>query len=142
MKVDLNILIPILISILGLAWTYFGAVLNIKERLVRLETKADLFWKPLQEYLLQALHHPNAISLDRKLENFDKLNVSELIEMKIELKSKVEELKTMNKENPNILFYILMLARVEQVIVEKQMEACRPFTSVFTKVFRKVLGRT
>jgi hypothetical protein len=142
MKVDLNILIPILISILGLIWTYFGAIIIVKERLVRLETKADLFWKPLQDYLVQALHHPNTPSLDRKLENFDNLNVPELIEMKIELRNKVEELKSEKKDNPNILFYVLMLSRVEQVVVEKQMEACRPFASVVTKIFRKVLGRT
>jgi len=127
----------LVVAILGLVWTYFGAILNVKERLVRLETKIELFWKPLESFLTNAIHHPDTPILDYKLDNFANLTKNELEELKIEIREQIRTIQAKDKENPKILFYALLLARAEQKLHDMHVVN----KSILKKVFGFVMGR-
>ncbi len=134
-------IIGVILTALALLWTYFGAVINVKERLTKVETKLELFWGPLQDFLTQAIHHPNTPLLDKKLENFEELSLIELIGLKIDLSRKIEEMKVDAKDDPKILLYVLLMARLDLKIHDRKLQECKEFLPFYTKWWRKVLGR-
>jgi len=128
----------LIVAILSLLWMYFGAILNIKERIVALETKMELFWKPLQNFLTTAIHHPTTQSIDEKLERFDVLNLEELYELKAEIKTEAKIVE--DKSSVKALYYTLLLARIDLRAHDKLRVICQSqnFTA---KIMRMVLGR-
>ncbi len=113
-----------IVGVLGFIWIYFGALLNIKERLVALETKMELFWKPLQDFLTTAIHHPITPSMDEKLERFDTLTIDELYELKAEIKQQGEKLE--DPKDVKALYLILLISRINGKLHDKLKEECRP----------------
>ena len=136
--VTIWIVAPVAISVLGLLWTYFGAILNVKERLVTLETKMELFWKPLQAFLTEAIHHPTTPSIDAKLERFDDLSMSELYELKAEIKEDAAKLE--EKTGVKALYYTLLLSRIDLRIHDKEVYLCKSKNGV-VRAMNALLGR-
>lgn len=130
-------IVTLIISVLGLVWTYFGAILDIKERLIALETKIELFWKPLQDFLTVSLHHPTTPSIDEKLERFDNLNLEELYRLRAEIMedSTLEE----NKIGIRALYYTLLLARIDVKAYDIIRKIHKP--GIISKLINGVLGR-
>ncbi len=120
------------IALFGLIWIYFGAFLNIKERLVALETKMELFWKPLQAFLTNAIHHPNTPTIDDKLERFDNLTMEELYELRADIKATMDA--TEDKKGVTVLYYTLLLSRIDSRVFDKRVELCKPKGGLVTRV--------
>ena len=109
-------LVAIFISVFGLLFQYFGIISDIKERITRLETKTELFWKCVETGVVGMLKtYPTNVNKDVLLDNMlhNELTLDDAQELRSILKGEMELAK---KEN--ILIYVLALGRIEQVIFE------------------------
>ena len=109
-------LTAIFISVFGLLFQHFAVISGIKERITRLETKTELFWKCVETGIVGMLKsYPTNISkdvlLDKMLHN--ELTLDNAQELRLIIK---EEMELTKKEN--VLIYVLALGRLEQVIFE------------------------
>lgn len=124
---DMN-LIPIVaafISILGLVYMYFGVIFGIKEQMAkmgerqaRLEVKADLFWKTIEDNVVKLLktypsNVPKDVLLDMMVRGELSLENARLLRTIL-----IEENKNTIKNPQDPLAYALVLGRVEQIILE------------------------
>lgn len=135
-----SVVVPIVTAaaaILGLIWTYFGAILGLKDRIaeiiksfgetnakyearfVALETKMELFWgavgKVVIDMVKQPIHFEKDALLDRLKTNV--INGEELIKLKIIVEEEVVELR--ERKDPKALAYVLVLALIDQKLFEK-----------------------
>jgi hypothetical protein len=135
--------VAVIISGLGMIWTYYGGIIKIRNetatalneirkeittqgnRLVRLETKADIFWSNISTSMSSMIKQPIHY---RKDELMDKLTlgqenrtyiltVEELLELKIILKEEASSLQEMKE--PKSLAYALALAYIDQLLYDK-----------------------
>jgi hypothetical protein len=107
----------IIVSICGLLFQYFGVITRILERLTRIETKTDLFWKCVESGVVTMLKtYPSKVAKDVLLDKMvhNELALQEAQELRTIL---CEEMKP--KENgAERLAYVLALARLEQIIFD------------------------
>jgi hypothetical protein len=91
-------------------------------RLVAVETKTALFWKVVEDGVIDMIKQPIHVEKDTLLEAFkaDNKNISgdNLAKLKFMLEDELAELKI--KKDPKVMYYVIMLARIEQVMYDKQ----------------------
>lgn len=105
-------IISLIITLIALAGQYFTTISSMKERLTKLETKIELFWKTVEKAipkLLMAPHSPRQDELLQKLSN-GKLSKTEACELKGLLE---EALKIKNPSK--VVAIALLLSRLEQI---------------------------
>lgn len=129
-----NIFLPIIMSLLattiGLLLQYFMVILKMKEdfakdiseirsRMTALETKTELFWRCIENKVVDMLKsYPTNIDKDVLLDKFvsKEITLDEVIILKTILEG---ELKLAEKEK---FGYVLILGRLEQVIYDLRNE--------------------
>lgn len=87
-------------------------------RLVTLETKTALFWKVVEEGVIDMIKQPIHFEKDNLLDNFANLSGEDLLKLKFMLQDELVELR--KKKDPKTVAYVLMLARIDQRLFEKQ----------------------
>lgn len=118
-------LLPVLaisISVVGLVcgflYQYFGVQNRLNERLVRVETKVDLFWTAIEGKVVEMLKSPAHLEKDELL---DQLAHKEILLPGAQRLRTIlsEELNNRKRiDNGKRLAYALMIGRLEQVIYE------------------------
>jgi hypothetical protein len=116
-------IVSIVVSILGLVIVYFGFIQKQTERVVaqenrltRIETKVDLFWKAVETNVGQMLKSPTHIEKDLLL---DKLAHRELDISEAELLRSIltDEMQLRGRDN-GVIAYALIIGRLEQILYE------------------------
>ena len=108
-------IISIFLTTLGFLFLWFGIISGMKERISRLETKMELFWKAIENNVSALLKtFPTNINKDVLLDKLSngELSMEEAQTLRTILIGEMEKFK--NKK----IAYILMLARIEQLIYE------------------------
>jgi hypothetical protein len=111
--------IAIGISILGWLVAYFKWLVGIQDRLARLETKTELFWKCVEGNMVALLKtYPTCIEKDVLLDKMqnDQLTKDEAFTLRTILS---EEMK---RDREKAIAYILLIARLEQKIYDLTCE--------------------
>ena len=108
-------LIAIGVSATGLLAQHFVSIAKLKERLVRIETKVDVFWKAVEGRLVDMLHSPHSPEVDVLLDKMKQGGLS--LDEAIHLRNQLDMQYTNANPHRNIAL-ILVLGRLEQVIVE------------------------
>lgn len=118
MELELIPILSIIFTVVAIAWEHFQVIGALKERLTRLETKMEPFWRIIEERLPKLLLSPKNLRKDALLEKMSKRELSkgEAVELKNILE---KEFDSMASENFKVLTYTLVLARLEQIIVTK-----------------------
>jgi len=127
----------------GMIWTYFYGISKVKKelsleinklwelsteqgnRLVRLETKAELFWNTvgsvMSNIIKQPIHYRKDELMDKLVPGHErelqKASVEELMELKIILKDELVSLQELKE--PKSLAYALTIAYIDQVLYDK-----------------------
>ncbi len=114
-------IVALVVSVLGLLFQHLGVITDIKERLTRLETKTELFWKCIEENMVKLLKsyptNPRKdILLDKMLHN--ELNLESAQELRTVLKGEMD-IELAESNNSNALTYVLVISRLEQIIFDK-----------------------
>jgi hypothetical protein len=116
-------IISIIVTVLGFAITYFGFIQRQQdrataqaERMTKLETKVDLFWRVVETNVGQLLKSPTHATKDTLL---DKLAHRELTIQEAELLRGIltDEMQLKGRTD-SVVAYALIIARLEQVIYE------------------------
>jgi hypothetical protein len=110
--------LAIIISVIGLLYQHFALIGGIKERLVRVETRVELFWNAIEGRVIEMLKSPTHLEKDELLD--------QLLHKEIRLPGAqrlrtilLEELNNRKRiDNGKKLAYALMIGRLEQVIYE------------------------
>jgi hypothetical protein len=111
--------LAIIIAVAGLLYQHFGMITGIKERLIALETKVDLFWTAIESRVIEMLKSPNHLEKDELL---DKLLHKEITLQEAQtLRTILNEELTHREEMDNgmRLAYALMIGRLEQIIFQE-----------------------
>lgn len=91
-------------------------------RLVAVETKTALFWKVVEDGVIdmikQPIHFEKDGLLDRFKVNSKSLSGEELIKLKVILESEKKELLMV--KDPKVMYYVIMLARIDQVLYDRE----------------------
>lgn len=117
-------------------WTYFGVILSMRKefdstiaeinnRLVRMETKMELFWNAVvasvSSLIKQPIHFRKDELMDKLIpENLPHLpenTVEELLELKHILKDELVTLREL--KDPKSLAYGLAIAYIDQILYDK-----------------------
>jgi hypothetical protein len=109
-------LASIVISVLGLLITYFGFVLKVSERITKVETKVELFWKVVETNVGQLLKSPTHVEKDMLLDKLAhrELNIKEAEQLRGIL---TDEMQLKGRDN-GIIAYALIIGRLEQILYE------------------------
>jgi hypothetical protein len=110
-------IIAILVSILSIIIQYFVLMTKVYERLAKLETKTELFWKCVEGGIVKMLKsYPTNICKDVLLDKMlhDELTLEDAQTLRTILKEE------MNLDKEKALVYVLALGRIEQVIYSLQ----------------------
>ena len=118
--------VSIVIMVGGVLWGYFKAIADLKsklaavekqilERVVKLETKMELFWTTVEECVPKMLHSPHAPMMDELLEKVEKRKPLTLDEA-IELKQMLETEFNGDPKQPHAMGYVLLIARLNDII--------------------------
>lgn len=87
--------IGLVISVAGTVYMHVEGVIKIRERIARMETKVEVFWKDVSFDAAKILHtpHPENARRDYLLERFlaQQITSEELAELVITLKKIIEE---------------------------------------------------
>jgi hypothetical protein len=119
--------ISIIVTVMGFAVTYFGFIQRQQERataqaerMTKLETKVDLFWKVVETNVGQLLKSPTHTQKDMLI---DKLAHRELDIEGAELLRGIltDEMQLMGRSN-GVVAYALIIARLEQILYELRAE--------------------
>lgn len=105
----------IVISIGGILFQYFGVIVGIQERIARLETKTELFWKCVEGNVLNILKsYPSNIGKDVLIDKMihSELTLGEAQTLRMILKEEIKGTANLDWA------YTLALGRLEQVIFE------------------------
>ena len=107
-------LAAIIIAVLGLSWQYFQVIGGIKERMARLETKMEVFWKVIEKNVAAILKAPTHVDFDALLDKMvaGSLTLEEAYKLQDALNSNPHSDKT------KMLASALMLGRVSQIIID------------------------
>ncbi len=86
------------------------------DRVTRLETKIEIFWKTMEQTMVNVLHSPHTPEFDKLLETLSNasLNMIQAERLKVLL---LDEVKTANVGNSRKIAASILLARIEQVIL-------------------------
>lgn len=106
----------IFLTVVGLLIQHFCVLSAIKERLVRLETKMELFWGTIETNVSKMLKtYPTNIRKDILLDKFanKELVRDEAFELRTIL---IGELEATGMKRQETLAYILVIARIDQII--------------------------
>lgn len=132
-------IISVVIAFGGFLLTYFGYILKLQNliseqktelfaklsnfenqmigRLVALETKTSLFWKVVEDGVIDMIKQPVHLEKDGLLDNFQTLDGEGLQKLKFMLQDELLGLR--KNKDPKIVAYVLMLARIDQILFEK-----------------------
>jgi len=108
-------IVAIFISLFGLLFQYFTVIVSIKERLSKLETKTELFWKCVENGVVKMLKtYPTEMEKDVLLDQMqhNELTLKTAQELRVILTAESESSKN------NTLIYVLALGRLEQIIFD------------------------
>jgi hypothetical protein len=106
----------VIIAVAGLLITYFGFVLKVSERMTKVETKVDLFWKVIETNVGSLLKSPTHVEKDMLL---DKLSHRELNIKEAEtLRSILTDEMQLKGRSDAIIAYSLIIGRLEQILYE------------------------
>ncbi len=108
----------IFIAIFGFLFQQFGVISEMKERLVSLETKMEIFWKAIESNLGSMLKsYPSNLEKDLLL---DKMMRKELtLEDAERLRTIIiGEMETNNGDEVKKIAYVLLGARIDQIIFD------------------------
>jgi hypothetical protein len=116
MEVDVFALGGLIVSVFSVCALYFGVITGIKERLTALEVKTDLFWKAIQENMLDFMKHPSEPRKDVLLGKLllSTITPEELVELKGMLKSGV------NMKPQESMATALTLGRIEMLLFDQK----------------------
>jgi hypothetical protein len=118
------------LAVIGFIWTYFKVILGIQkqlgnfdftdmlERIVKIETKMELFWKAVEGSAIAMLHHPTTLRKDDLLNRFPSITDEELCELKDILGSEFHDRKA--SQDPKLLAYALMSARIDSELLDRK----------------------
>jgi|SRR6185295_12875987 len=101
------------IGITAIALGLIGGYISLRERLVRLEVKIDVFWRDVSYSSAKLLHkpHPDSARMDYLIDKYldDKLNQSEIVEFIGKLKELFEnkDAETAERQSAAILLAAL-----------------------------------
>ena len=109
-------IIAIIVSIAGLLFQYFGMIAGIKERLAKIETKVELFWKVVEENIPKLLMRNSTPETDKLVAELTNPEMPEthLSKLKVLLRVELQE----SKDKAEILAVIMALGRIEQRLFE------------------------
>lgn len=112
-----SVAVGLAIAVVTLSWKILSYLQNIRERLVKVETKTDLFMAALQSWSVKVLHSPHAPDRDHLLEKLEKGSITR------------EEAKTLrgllalqydgDPRSTHGLAYTLLLARLDEIIGDR-----------------------
>ena len=109
-------LLTIIIVVIGFFIVYYGPITQLRERVIDIEIKLDLFWNIMEKSMAMMVHSPhNNPRLDYLLER--------LMEDKSLILDEAEELRLLLKETDMVigskrLAAAMLLARTEQRIYD------------------------
>lgn len=111
-----SISVSIVMWVIGGIAFYFCAIADIRERVKAVEIKSELFWKIVEKDIGHILKSPTHYSKDLLITKMqsNKITIDELLQLKTQL---IEEFKSGTEK---ATLYILMLARIEQLLWDKQ----------------------
>lgn len=101
---------------------------QVVARLVTLETKTSLFWKVVEEGVIDMIKQPIHFEKDKLLDNLKSLSGEDLQKLKFMLEDELIELK--KGKDPKVVAYVIMLARIDQRLYEKQCSCAEDGTEV------------
>jgi len=106
-----------IITIVGGLWAYFKLYLGIERRLVRLETKTELWWNTVADQIKNVLMQPVHFRKDDLIMRFPNITNAELKELKDIIITESSEL--LEKKDPKVAAYAIWRARVELECLER-----------------------
>lgn len=115
---NIGSIVAILIAISGFIFQQFGVISGIKERLSSLETKMDLFWKGIENKVVEMLKsYPTFLEKDVLL---DKMTRKELNQEEAERLRTIltGEMDKNNNDDARKIAYVLVIGRLEQIILD------------------------
>lgn len=107
-------IVAIVVAAAGLMWHQFGVLSGIKERLTRIETKVDFFWRMIEEKLSGMLFSPANQTKDELLIKLKERALS--CEEAKKLKEILEGESQSNEKRDLTLAYFLVITRLEVLI--------------------------
>jgi len=102
----------------GIVALILGWVIHIERRLSKLDALYQIFWKIIEEKVVDVLKSPTHIQKDILLDKFKNRTI-ELDEME-ELKNILDHEQHLKKNTNNKLGYIMVMARLEQLILSRR----------------------
>jgi hypothetical protein len=114
MSSDIFSISALIISVLGLAATYFGFVIKISERMTKVETNNDVFWKILEPHMAQIIHSPTHQERDELVDKLvhSCLTIAGAARLVFMLEENIRE----NGDSGKKLASAFLLARVKALI--------------------------
>jgi hypothetical protein len=118
-------IVSIAISIIGLLITYFGFVQKgierqaiLENRLTKLETNNEVFWKVIEPHMAGIIHSPNHRERDELVDKLVKgaLTENESVKLIFLLEENIRE----NHDGGKVLASALLLARVKGLYAVKE----------------------
>lgn len=108
------------ISLLGLAISYFGFIMQITNRLTAVETRNEVFWKVLEPHMAAIIHSPMHKNRDDLVDRL--INKTITLEQAEELICLLEENIKENHNEGKQLASALLLARTKGLIRGGQLK--------------------
>lgn len=123
MSVTLAI-VSISLTVMGFLFLWFGVVSRILQRLTKVETRGDLFWKIVEDKMVEVFHSPEHPRRDELMDRWrDKqLGLEEAIELRLLVNHAFD---LTNGDDPRKMAAALILGKLEQDIVDLEEESCR-----------------
>jgi len=134
MNASILAIASLIVSIVGLLLQYFLVIAALRERVMALETKVEVFWNALSQQVPKMLHLDSTPSRDELLEKL----TTGLLE-----KGEALELKRMLEEDPppagsdRMLPYIFTMALVDYEIRKEELENSSRGWDKVKALFRK-----
>jgi len=122
---DINSILPIvsiILTVFGFSYQHFRVIGDLKERIAKVETKTDLFWKVVETHITDIVKSTVNYRKDDLLDGMKcgQLNSEEMVE----LRSILEEEFHTKKDQYN-LQRVLLIARLDQLTYGNQRDIVR-----------------
>ena len=125
--------VSIIIAISGFLYQQFAIISGLRERITSLETKMGLFWKAIEGNVASMLKtYPTNIDKDILLDKLtqDELGVAEAERLRTVLIAEMERARAEDR-----LVYILIIARLEQLLYDVRKAEKRTRKSLWSRIF-------
>lgn len=112
-----EIVVAVIIAVIGWIIIYVGWISKLADRLARLETKTDLFWKVVEEKVVDMIRSPTHYFKDLLLSKLQDGTIEE--EEAKELRAILDtDFKEEVNNSPKCLAYVLVMARINTILYE------------------------